>query len=49
MNADEEKRARRNKRILVAIVGVVLALACRALPPEYQNPCQIIVNCGGIP
>lgn len=44
MTEDEAKKhALRKKLIIVAVAGVVLALACRVLPVEYQKPCQTIV------
>ena len=33
----------RTKKI-AAIVGVVLALVCQALPADYQKPCQTIAH-----
>lgn len=40
--AESERRKRR--LFIAAIAGVLLALACRALPPEYQKPCATIVH-----
>ena len=45
---DEEKARRRKKKIVVALVGVALGLACHVLPPDYRAPCQTIVQCGGL-
>lgn len=27
-----------------ALIGAALALLCRALPSEYQGPCEIVVK-----
>lgn len=27
-----------------ALIGAILALLCRALPPEYQGPCETILK-----
>lgn len=42
---DEEKKAREKKmRRIALIVGVVLALICKSLPPEYQTPCETLAS-----
>ena len=38
-------RRRKIKRaIRTAIIGAILALVCRALPPEYQGPCETVIK-----
>jgi hypothetical protein len=38
-------RRRKIKRaIRTAIVGAIVALVCRALPAEYQTPCETVVH-----
>lgn len=53
MKPDEKALARRKtrQRIIAALVGVVLGLTCQALPPDYQKPCQAIIQLctGGLP
>lgn len=48
---DTKALARRRMKKIVALAGLILALTCQALPPEYQAPCQAIVHLctGGIP
>lgn len=41
---EETKSSRRKKRIIAALVGTALALACQALPADYQKPCQAILS-----
>ena len=47
----DEKAQKRRKKMIAALVGVALALTCQALPPDYQVPCQAIVQfcTGGLP
>jgi hypothetical protein len=49
--AETKKAARWRKvkrAVRVAVVGAALALGCRALPVEYQSPCETIVKiCSG--
>lgn len=41
----EMVRRRKMKRaIKSAIIGAVLALACKALPVEYQGPCETVIH-----
>lgn len=42
---------RRRKKWIAALVGVALAIICQALPPDFQKPCQTIVQLctGGLP
>jgi hypothetical protein len=47
-SAERRKRQRR----IAAVAGVVLALACKTLPPDYQAPCEAVtkitaISCGG--
>ena len=46
-----DKKARRRKKWIAALIGVALALACQALPPDYRVPCQTVVQLctGGLP
>lgn len=38
-------RKRQIKRATrAAIIGAVLALLCRALPPEYHGPCETVIK-----
>lgn len=32
------------KAAKAALIGAVLALLCRALPPEYQGPCETVLK-----
>ncbi len=44
---DPRKAARKRKlvkAVAVAAVGAILALACRALPPEYRSPCETVIK-----
>jgi hypothetical protein len=39
------ERQRKLKRAAkAAVIGAILALACRALPAEYQHPCEVIIK-----
>jgi hypothetical protein len=39
------ERQRKLKRAAkAAVIGAILALACRALPVEYQHPCEVIIK-----
>jgi hypothetical protein len=42
-------RKRQIKRaIRTAILGALVAIVCRALPPEYQGPCETVIKiCSG--
>lgn len=47
MNIETKALARRQKlkkAARAAILGAVLALICRALPPEYQTPCETVIK-----
>lgn len=35
---------KRRLKFAVAIAGAVLAVVCKALPPDYQGPCETIVH-----
>lgn len=38
-------RKRQMKRaVKAAIIGAILALVCRALPLEYQGPCETVLK-----
>jgi hypothetical protein len=39
-----DKRRKRKRALIVAAFGVLLALACRALPSEYQTPCATVIK-----
>ena len=39
-----ERRRKLKSAAKAAVVGAVLALFCRALPPEYQGPCETIIK-----
>lgn len=44
----DEKKQKRRKALYAAILGSLFALACRALPAEYQGACEVIVKlCSG--
>ncbi len=32
------------RAVITAAIGVLLALACSALPDDYRGPCEILVN-----
>ena len=38
------KLARAKRLALSAVLGVMVALVCQALPPQYQIPCRVIVK-----
>lgn len=38
------RRRKVKKMIASAVVGAALALACKALPPEYQGPCETVLH-----
>jgi hypothetical protein len=39
-----ERKRRMKQMAKVAVLGAVLALLCRALPVEYQGPCEIVIK-----
>lgn len=39
-----DTQAKFKRAIIAVLVGVLLALLCRALPASYQTPCETIVN-----
>lgn len=41
---DAKKKRHRKHAVAVAIFGAILALACRALPPEYHGPCETVIK-----
>lgn len=42
---DEERKAFLKKwRKRVLIVGALLGIACKTLPPDYQGPCEAIAQ-----
>ncbi len=48
---DKKAKAKRALRI-AAIVGMILGLVCKMLPPKYQQPCETLsqvfsLTCGG--
>lgn len=38
------RRRKLKKVVKTAVIGAVLALVCRALPPEYQGPCETVLK-----
>lgn len=38
------RKRQMKKAAKAAIIGAVLALLCRALPPEYQGPCETVIK-----
>ncbi len=38
------RRRKVHKAVKAALLGAVLALVCRALPPDYQGPCETVVK-----
>ncbi len=47
MTVETKQMARKRKLkkvVKTAVVGVLLALACRALPPDYQGPCETVIK-----
>ena len=38
------RKRKRKQAAYAAIFGAILALACRALPPDYQGPCETVVR-----
>lgn len=38
------KKRQMKRAARVALIGAVLALVCRMLPPEYHGPCETIVH-----
>lgn len=43
-NEQQEKARKRRRKVIALIVGMVLALACKSLPPDYQVVCDAIVS-----
>ncbi len=39
-----EVTKKRLHRSYVVLAGIILALVCKSLPPNYQAPCAAIVN-----
>lgn len=39
-----ERKRKVKKVVYTAIVGAILALVCRALPVEYQTPCETVIR-----
>lgn len=39
-----ERRRKMKRAAKTALIGALLALLCRALPAEYQAPCETIVK-----
>lgn len=47
MTVETKTMARKRKAkhaAVAAVVGAILALLCRALPPEYQGPCETVLK-----
>lgn len=45
LETKEMVRKRNAKRALkAALLGALLALLCRALPAEYQGPCETVIK-----
>ncbi len=40
MTVTDEPKKKRNWWKIAAIAGTLLGVACHALPPKYQAPCQ---------
>lgn len=41
---DMVRKRKLKKAVKTVIAGALLALVCRALPPEYQAPCEIVIK-----
>lgn len=41
---DQIRRRKMKRAITAAVIGAVLALACKALPAEYQGPCETVLH-----
>jgi hypothetical protein len=39
-----ERKRKVKKVVYTAIVGAILAFVCRALPVEYQTPCETVIK-----
>jgi hypothetical protein len=44
MTSVETKAAKKRATKIGAIVGMVLALACQAVPPDYQAACAVVAQ-----
>jgi hypothetical protein len=44
MTDEEKKKIDKRRRRIALLVGVVLALICHALPPDYRGPCETIAH-----
>ena len=38
------RKRQMKKAVRAAIIGAILALVCRALPSEYQGPCETVLK-----
>jgi hypothetical protein len=38
------KKRKLKRAVKAAVFGALLAFACRALPSEYQGPCEIVLK-----
>ncbi len=51
MTVETKEMARKRKlkaAVKTAVLGALLALVCRALPSDYQGPCETIIKiCSG--
>lgn len=39
-----ERKRHAKQAAKAALLGALLALLCRALPPQYQGPCETIIK-----
>jgi hypothetical protein len=38
------RKRKLKQTVKTALIGMLLALGCRALPPEYQGPCETVIK-----
>jgi hypothetical protein len=38
------KKRKLKRAVKAAVLGALLAFACRALPSEYQGPCETVIR-----
>jgi uncharacterized membrane protein YgaE (UPF0421/DUF939 family) len=53
MSQPKNKRSTKRVRALGVALGIVLAIACHVVPPEYQTACEVVsritaTSCGGV-
>lgn len=44
MTEAEQKARKRRNRFIALVVGMLLALVCKSLPPDYRTACDAIVS-----